>query len=261
MIDPTSISATTGKPNWNVSTLISGTGPVTTSVTKLQDITNSNLWVYFGTGRFYYNGDDPSTIQEKIYAVKDPCYSTGNVNISGVTPTAGGTINHMDGTCTASVTGTLVDQTGTATTAPSSTIPGNAPGWSVTLGAAAASTNSMTERVISDPTASPNGAVFFTTFVPNSNPCTFGGNSYLWALGYNTGASPPSSVLQGQALVQVSSGALQQLSLNSIFNSTNLSYNGRRSSVPMSGAPPVSQGLSLIRRPTPLQKILHFMEK
>lgn len=265
MIDPTSINATTGKPNWNVSTLISGTGPVTTTVTRLQDVANNNLWIYFGTGRFYFNGDDPSTTQEKIYAVKEPCYSTGNVSICGVTPTAGGTVNHMDGTCSASVTTStplcpnIVDQTGTATTAPNATIAGNAAGWSVNLGAAA--TNSMTERVISDPTASPNGAVFFTSFVPNSSPCTFGGSSYLWALGYNSGAQPPASVLQGQALIQVSSGALQQLSLSSAFSSTNLSYNGRRSSTPMAGAPPVTQGLSLIRRPAPVQKILHFMEK
>jgi hypothetical protein len=267
MPDPNSISTQTGLPNWNLSTLISGIGPVTTSVTKLQDITNNNLWLYFGTGRFFYSGDDPSAPPEKIYAVKDPCYSTANRNIAGFSPSAGGTVNHMDGTCNASATNAtgasgnvLIDQSGSSTTPPSMTISGNAPGWVVTLDAAV-SGSTLTERIISDPTASANGVVFFTSYIPNSSPCAFGGNTYVWALNYNSGAQPKTGTMQGKALVQVSTGTLSQLSLNSVFSSTNQRYNGRRSSISMSGAPPISQGLSLIKLPFPINKVLHYMEK
>jgi Tfp pilus tip-associated adhesin PilY1/methionine-rich copper-binding protein CopC len=255
-----------GLPAWNLSTLISGTGPVTSSITKLQDISNNNLWIYFGTGRFFYSGDDPSAAAEKIYAVKDPCYSTANRNIAGFSTVAGGTNNHMDGTCNASATNAtgasgnvLIDQSGSSTTPPSMTLPGTAPGWVVTLDAAG--TGSLTERIISDPTASANGVVFFTSYIPNSSPCAFGGNTYVWALNYNSGAQPKASAMQGKALVQVSTGTLSQLSLSSVFSSTNQRYNGRRSSISMSGAPPISQGLSLIKLPFPINKVMHYMEK
>lgn len=257
---PYGTNPATGSPAWTLSTLISGTGPVTTAITKLQDTTNNTLWIYFGTGRFYYNGDDPSTTPETLYGVKDPCYSTYN---NGINQRAGGTQNHMDSICTASVQNTvanpLVNQSGSSTAAPAATLPASASGWSITLDAA--DTNDMTERIISDPTANPNGTVFFTSFKPNPSPCAYGGNSYIWALGYNTGAAPPSSAMQGQALVQVSTGVLQQVSLATAFASSNPRYNGRRLASPIAGAPPTSQGLALVALPKPARKIMHYQEK
>lgn len=239
--DPTSSAPST---QWNLSTLINGTGPVTTAIAKLQDTAASNLWIYFGTGRFFYNGDDPSTAVQALYGIKDPCYN--------------GTA--YSSTCTTQVTGTLVNQTGSATSAPSQTIASNAPGWSVTL-SAATSTN-LSERVISDPTASPSGAVFFTTFVPNLNPCQYGGSSYIWALGYNSGGVPPATAMKGQALLQVSTGALQQVALSTAFqNPGNMGYNGRRLLNAVTGMPPVSQGMALIANPKPVKRIVHIREK
>ena len=239
--DPTSTAPST---QWNLSTLINGTGPVTTAIAKLQDTAASNLWIYFGTGRFFYNGDDPSTAVQALYGIKDPCYN--------------GTA--YSSTCTTQVTGTLVNQTGSATSAPSQTIASNAPGWSVTLSAATSTT--LSERVISDPTASPSGAVFFTTFVPNLNPCQYGGSSYIWALGYNSGGVPPTSAMKGQALLQVSTGALQQVALSTAFqNPGNMGYNGRRLLNAVTGMPPVSQGMALIANPKPVKRIVHIREK
>lgn len=249
----------TGNPAWTLSTLINGTGPVTTAITKLQDTTNNTLWIYFGTGRFYYNGDDPSTTPEKIYGLKEPCYSTYN---NGINTTAGGTVNHMDSTCTAQVQNTItypiVDQSGFSS-APATSLPASASGWSITLDSA--DTNDMTERIISDPIANSNGTVFFTSFKPNPSPCAYGGNSYIWALGYNTGAAPPLSVMKGQALVQVSTGVLQQVSLATAFASSNSRYSGRRLASPISGAPPTSQGMALLAFPKPSKKIMHYQER
>jgi Tfp pilus tip-associated adhesin PilY1 len=256
---PYGTNPSTGNPAWTLSTLISGTGPVTTAITKLQDTTNHTLWIYFGTGRFYYNGDDPSATPEQIYGLKEPCYSTYN---NGINTTAGGTQDHMDSTCIAPVKNTvlnpIVDQSGFSS-APATSLSASASGWSITLDSADA--NDMTERIISDPTANSNGTVFFTSFKPNPSPCAYGGNSYIWALGYNTGAAPPASAMQGQALVQVSTGVLQQVSLASAFTTTGSTrYNGRRLASPIAGAPPTSQGIALVALPQPARKIMHYQE-
>jgi type IV pilus assembly protein PilY1 len=44
----------TNPDNWTVSKVIGDIGPVTSSVTKLQDRTNHKLWIYFGTGRYFF---------------------------------------------------------------------------------------------------------------------------------------------------------------------------------------------------------------
>lgn len=264
-IGPNDTNTSTGNPYWNLSTLIDGIGPVTTSVVKLQDRTNKQLWVYFGTGRFYYNGDDPSTsTTQALYGVKEPCYSTANRNIGGLSVIAGGSVNHMDGTCSDAVpTGSsyLIDQSGTATTSPSSSLSANASGWFVKLDAAGTTAGYLSERLISDPTVSTAGTVYFTTFVPNSSPCQYGGGTYIWALNYATGAAPASSTMKGTALVQVSTGAFQQVSLSSAFSSTSSRLNGRRTATAITGVPPTSQGMSLISNPSPIKKIIHVREK
>jgi type IV pilus assembly protein PilY1 len=47
---------------WKVSKVIDGTGPVASAVTKLQDKRNGKLWLYFGTGRYFFKSG--STIDE-----------------------------------------------------------------------------------------------------------------------------------------------------------------------------------------------------
>ncbi len=256
-------------PNtWQASSLISGIGPVTTSVTKLQDRMNSNLWIYFGTGRFFFKGDDPS-LQQAIYGVKEPCYSTINRGgrFSTLTNVVNGTNNALDKNCTDSVptlplTGApmLVDQSGTATTAPALTLNATDAGWFINLDPQDA--NSGAERDITDPLASPAGTVYFTTFKPSTDICKFGGDSLIWALRYNSGGVPPSRSMQGKALMQVSTGAFAEISLSSAFsNPGNSRFDGRRLNTPISGVPPTAQGLSLITNPPPVKKILHIREK
>jgi type IV pilus assembly protein PilY1 len=247
----------TDPSNWKVSKLIDGVGPITTSVSKLQDRKNHNLWIYFGTGRYFYKGDDTTNTQT-LYGIKDPCYTSGIVNA---------TATHMavrqdsiNPYCTTTVSGTLVDQSGSASTAPSQTISTSAPGWKVNLSSAASGFSP--ERVITDPLASTAGAVFFTTFTPSNDVCTFGGNTYIWALDYKSGAAPPTRAMMGKALLQVSTGAFKELSLADAFkNPTNKGFDGRRISTAITGVPPTSQGLSIVTNPPPVKKFLHVREK
>ncbi len=248
--------------NWTFSTLIDGIGPVTTSVTKLQDRKNKTFWVYFGTGRYFYKQDDPSTtVQQKLYGVKDPCYSTADRHLhTPLLSISGGTYNDMHPTCTDSVPTGLVDQSGDASTAPADTLSATAPGWYISLDPA--TTGSLSERMITDPLAATSGAVFFTTFKPSNDVCQFGGNSLIWAVNYATGGVPPARSMQGKALMQVSTGAFAEISLSSAFsNPGNKRLDGRRIATPISGVPPTAQGLSLITNPPPLKKYLHVREK
>lgn len=247
---------------WVVSSVINNIGPVTTTVTKLQDRRNSTLWLYFGTGRYFYKSDDPATsVQQKLYGIKEPCYSTGNrQDHTPLLSVAGGTDNDLSPVCTDAISGTLVDQSGDASTAPASTLAATAPGWYVNLDAADSA--SLMERVITDPVALPNGNVFFTTFKPSADICKFGGDSLIWALRYNTGGSPEARTMQGTALMQVSTGAFAEVKLSTAFaNPGNLRFDGRRLATTIQGVPPTAQGLSLVTNPKPVKTLLHVREK
>lgn len=254
--DPASTDVT---KQWKLSTVMDSTGPVTTSITKLQDRVNHTLWLYLGTGRFYYKNDDPSTTLQTIYGIKEPCYSTANRTMQTVV--AGGTLNDIDQNCTDAVSGALVDQSGDSA-APAATLSSSAPGWKIVLDAKDDTNGFLTERIITDPLASANGAVFFTSFKPSSDLCKYGGNSLLWAVRYDTGATPPASAMQGKALMQVSTGAFAEIKLSDAFkNPGSTRYDGRRLATPITGVPPTAQGLSLFSNPPPAKKLLHVREK
>jgi len=263
---------------WITSTVINGIGPVTTSVTKLQDRTatytgatsltpaKGKLWLYFGTGRYYYKSD-ALTNQFTLYGVQDPCYSS---NSGSPSFTAIGTTNSFDtsgttATCKPTYILTesnLQDQSGTASAAPATTLSSSATGWYIRLDTSALNDGYSSERVITNPVASTAGAVFFTTFRPTADICGYGGNSYIWGVKYDTGATPPSAATQGKALMQVSTGALAEISLSSAFGGqSNKRYNNRRTATATSGMPPSANGLALVVGPKPTKKILHYQEK
>lgn len=115
--------------------------------------------------------------------------------------------------------------------------------------------NYKTERVITDPLATASGAVFFTTYKPYSDECDIGGKSFIWAVKYSTGGSA-GALLKGKALMQVSTGSIEQLDLSTAFSGA-----GGRRTTALEGVPPTAQGLSLISTPPPVKKILHMRER
>jgi type IV pilus assembly protein PilY1 len=145
----------------------------------------------------------------------------------------------------------LVDQSSD----PVFSLPAAANGWFINLGQASGGFSA--ERVITDPVASPSGAVFFTTFMPTADICGFGGSSFIWAVNYNSGAQPPGVALRGVALLQSSTGSFAEIKLSDAFTARN----NRRLGTAIQGVPPKSQGLSLVNRPRPIKKIMHIQEK
>jgi Tfp pilus tip-associated adhesin PilY1 len=229
---------------WNV--LIDDVGPVTTSVTKSQDRKNKKLWIYFGTGRYFFrnsgSADDPDS-QRSLFGIMEPCYYTATYPK-----------NDLEGSCTASVS---LSNLNNQTTDVDKTLSTGDKGWVINLDTSALKDGFMSERVITDPIASSSGAVFFTTFRPTFDVCSYGGNTYIWSVRYDTGAEPPTAALKGKALMQVSTGSFAELTLSSAFGSKN----NRRTTTPIKGVPPKSQGLSLLAPPRPTKKVLQIQEK
>ncbi|MCL5024100.1 MAG: PilC/PilY family type IV pilus protein [Nitrospirae bacterium] len=225
----------TNPDDWVPSILINGIGPVTASISHLQDTGNHKLWLYFGTGRYFYKAgttiDDADAVRA-IYGVKEPCYLGSD---------------QFDSSCTAApLSGLTLADTPPATEPPV--------GWYITLDGPG--TSFKAERLITNPLAAFTGAVFFTTFAPTADVCGFSGNSYLWAVNYSTGGVAPSSALRGMALIQVSTGEIKEVALSSAFTER-----GNRRSNMGPGAPPKGSGMSAVITPRPIRKILHMRER
>jgi type IV pilus assembly protein PilY1 len=228
--------------NWKLSALIDGIGPVTSAVTKLQDATKSQLWLYFGTGRYYTKDDDPSNVQS-LFGLKDPCFSTGNVFSGSVAAPCTTTIGSS-----ADPKGTLDNRTTVSDDAVTA-------GWYINL-PAGNGTTTYPKRVITDTLANTNGVVNFTTFIPSRDVCSYGGETSVWAVKFDTGGSGASK-LKGQLLMQLSTGAFQQIDLSSAFTES-----GQRETVAFKGVPPATPpALTSNTNHFPTKRFLHIQER
>ena len=261
--------------NWEWRTLRDNIGTVTSSVTKLQSNKYHNLWLFFGAGRYFFeigtSVDDPIS-QRTVFGVKEPCFSTLNT-LNPACPAAGDCLSRPE--CIGSVSGTAGLTNVTSITNVPSEADANASsvkGWYINLDAsgvftycevyntdgtcASTSTKSYrAERVITDPLATTTGLVFFTTYKPYNDECGLGGKSFIWSLRYNTG-NAPGALLKGVALLQVSTGSIEQLDLSTAFTEA-----GDRKSASLEGVPPTAQGLSIIGTPPPVKRVIHIKER
>lgn len=210
---------------WFTSKLIDDIGPITTSIGKIQDRNNKKLWVYFGEGRYFFPGDETDA-QRRFYGVADPCYTqygeavpsaSANADNSDLNFAMGKTVATCPSVTGPSDIGASPSSDGDLQNqdTPSATLTAGKKGWYVTM--AAKSGTAGAERIVSDVTAALTGAVFFTTFIPNSDPCVPGGNTSLWAVNYSTGGAPTSGSLKGKAPVQTSGGSITLIDLPTAF--------------------------------------------
>ena len=156
-----------GGGSWKWSPVIDGIGPVTSAVARLQNKNYGTNWLYFGSGRYFFENPptgtnttpeiDDATGQRRLFGIKDPCF----VN------------NGILSTCTSSVTFSTSDLafpnvTSIANVPTEATA--NSPGfkgWYIDLDPSgnysydgAASRLFRSERVITDPLATTSGVVF-----------------------------------------------------------------------------------------------------
>lgn len=228
--------------NWTVSRVIDNIGPVTSSIGNLLDRSTKKLWLYFAEGRYFYKQDD-HTNQRKIYGIQEPCYLDDPTTI----------IPDYDirANCTTTVALSSLKNQTTA----SGDLAANQTGWYVNLDPA--TTTFSAERVITNPTTDTQGSVFFLSFAPTSDICSYGGTTYLWAFDYKSGGAI-TYTMQGKALVQVSTGEIKELDLS---NQATFSEKDNRRTVGFQGIPPTGQGLMVITNPTPIKKFMHLQEE
>ncbi len=238
---------------WVWSHVIENTGSTTAAVTHLTSYstkkgkTISSGRLFFGTGRYFFNGDD-SLSRRRLYGIKEPCLTA--VSTSCATDTSLSSyfcskcLTDTDGGLQVDI-GTLTDQTTTVASSADN-------GWYIDLDNA--DTEIDAEREITNPMSTPQGAVFFTTFSPTTNPCEFGGLTYVWAVDYSTGgALTDGFIIKG--LLQVSTGAIEELSENSFTEA------GGRKTLAITGVPPAGQGLTIIMSPPVTNLPLHIRKK
>ncbi len=213
---------------WFTSPLIDNIGPITTSIGKIQDRSNKKLWVYFGEGRYFFPTDE-TNVRRRFYGVADPCYTQyGDAVPSGSANADNSDNNFAMGKTVAtcpSVSGPAITDSYTSDVSgidlqrqdiPSATLSAGKKGWYINM-APATGGSAGAERVVSDVTAAFNGVIFYTTFIPNTDPCVPGGSTSVWAVDYKTGGTPAYGSLQGKAPVQTSSGGVKLIDLATSF--------------------------------------------
>jgi hypothetical protein len=230
----------TNPADWKTSTVISGIGAVTGGVARLQDRKNKKLWLYFASGRYFFGGDDKSTTRY-IMGVTDSCYlgdNTLNKACADTPPTA---LTLSDLKSQATVTSCAL---------------GSNKGWYISLDGSTTTVDA--ERSITDPVALTNGMVEFTTFKPAADVCKFGGDTFVWAVKYDDGCALPSSVLGAKVLLQVSTGAFEEVNLKTALTA----MSGRKTGSPLTGRPPTAPPPIVTNASNkPSKKILHIQEK
>jgi hypothetical protein len=266
--------------NWRLSSLIDDAGPMTSAVVRLQN-TAGELWTFFGSGRYYYEQgstvDDPLN-RRRIFGVKDPCFTSAGWKSSC---TSADTVGSSCGTTSLSSLLDVTDNPGATSTDVTS---GGHNGWCIWLDPLANPDPGATgctggqwgynesnsnppvyvcrdykaEREITDPLSTSSGLVFFTTYKPYSDECSLGGKSFIWAVKYSSGGAP-GAMLKGVALLQVSTGSIEQVNLSEAFSGAG-SAGGRKSSS-LEGVPPTARGLSVMVGPPPVNRVIHMRER
>jgi type IV pilus assembly protein PilY1 len=174
-------------------------GPIATAPVLTEDDTR-NIWLFFGTGRFFALVDKTNTDIQHFIGVKD-CIINGGCSDQGTE--RNNLFNSSDVVvCSSCVSGTNVSTTGSTQsfTIGFSASGGslvnsiqNMDGWFTTFNdptrvllTPPQPTMTLGERNVSTPTLI-GGTVFFTTFTPTTDICTASGTGHLYAVFYLTG--------------------------------------------------------------------------
>ena len=151
----------------------------------------NSLWIYFGTGRYLANSDKTDTSTQYFYGVKDPYF---NEQLSEAERSSMLSSN-LDKTFLYNATGVEVFTDGSTSTGLTfEQLKGMQKdpnyyqvGWYRELEISG-------ERIINKPSIL-GGILLAPSFVPNDDVCAFSGDSYLYALYFETGTAYSKSVI------------------------------------------------------------------
>jgi type IV pilus assembly protein PilY1 len=135
--------------------------------------------VLFGTGELLGYPDLATTQTQTLYGIYDaPLSAASPIGFSGV-PTRSNLVQQTISTSSVGGVSVRVESSVSAVTLPTKR------GWYIDF------TLASGERFATDPKVESGGAVVVTTYQPNTNSCTGGGNAWLMVLSYATGGSFP----------------------------------------------------------------------
>ncbi len=190
----------TNPTNWQLTTFYETDRdqPITSAPALSMDST-STPWLFFGTGK-YLSGDDKSDISptnQSFFGIKDQCWpgmkwdtSAASCNVTVVKTdlvSTTGTQVIDDGTGTGNVTVSGGDIAGGSSFDDVIAQVAAKDGWYFDL-------DSDSEKSFNKPTII-GGLVLFTTFEPGQDICGFGGDSFFYAVFYETGTAYMTSTI------------------------------------------------------------------
>jgi type IV pilus assembly protein PilY1 len=205
---PVTVDSTSGlsyydpEPNdWALSWMVDATRPVTAAPAAAIGTADSkgSLWLYFGTGRYLSSADKTDTTQDYLFGVKDTYFNgslldsqkTALLPLEPMKPLSNDPGNFFDATGVQVFTDGSTSLTPDPSFAVLKTQQGSsdriAYGWYRRL-------DLTGERIINKP-AVLGGILLAPSFVPNNDVCGFGGDSYLYALYFETGTAYYQSVI------------------------------------------------------------------
>jgi type IV pilus assembly protein PilY1 len=243
----------TNPGNWALSKVIDNVGPVTSGIGRLVNSHEQNMWLSFGSGRYFYQlraGIDDADTQRTIYGIKDPCYK----------------VNGYDPSCTTNISVSDLTDVTDISNIPADPHDPSFYGWKIQLDLPDAS-GSKAERVITDTVSTTTGAVYFTSFKPSADVCEYGGKSHIWCVDYSTGGS---SHYCSTVFVQLSTGEIKEVDTPKkppcptppcTLPPICPSGVDCRKTPEMDGAPPKYQGLTILTLPAPAKKVVHTRER
>jgi type IV pilus assembly protein PilY1 len=158
------------------------------------------LMVYFGTGKYFESADTSTTQTQTFYGIWDKCDKTSSASCDGQVSgrdslqqqaitqelAQGGFNLRVTSNCTVNYGSTPLSG---AVSAPCTTT-ANRLGWYMDFIQPASSNlpanSDLGERVVSAPILC-DGRIIFTTVIPSTDPCAFGGTGWLMELGSTSG--------------------------------------------------------------------------
>jgi type IV pilus assembly protein PilY1 len=190
--------------DWSLSTFFSSDRPITSAPTAALDPYN-RLWLFWGTGRYFSDADKTDSTDQRIYGVWDPypgaVVSLIESDLTRVTDIRVHEDGYVDFNGDGAYSGDdkpfeqyLADVRGDYHTAAKY-------GWYLEMPATG-------ERSLAKSTLL-GDIVLFPTFDPNDDLCDYGGDSYLYALYYETGTAYKESVI-GLGTNTLNVGGLKQ---------------------------------------------------
>ena len=184
-------------PDTGFQAIFDAEGPITAAPAASIDMDN-RFWVYFGTGRFFSEADKTDTSTQYMYGLKDPFYNDSMYADLGTDPSTVLPIVPADMLDSTDID-VFTDQSLSGGPAGVNSWPAlvahmeTEDGWVIELGQEAVYAG---ERVLTESKIL-GGVVLTPTFIPNQDPCGYGGFSNLYGLYFETGTAYYAETFEG----------------------------------------------------------------